>query len=70
MKGIFIVYENIENECIGINKKINAQIENFRACGMEVNAYQTKCIIPKGYKILYRLPFTNLTPTWEYDTLF
>lgn len=70
MKGLFLIYGNIEDDSIGINKKIVSQIKNFREEGMDINPYLLQNNIPKMYKILYRLPFTNLTPVWRFDDVF
>lgn len=70
MRGLFLIYEDIMNDSIGINKKILSQIENFRENGMDVQSYLLQRKIPKLYKILYRLPFTNLTPVWKFDDVF
>ena len=68
-KGYFIVYENIERNT-GINRKIKSQIKAFQRCGIDI---KVKEILPKttlfGYKILFRLPFTNVSPVWKVDDL-
>lgn len=70
MRGMFIIYDEIVDETIGINRKICAQIKNFNENGLECKEYVLETGIKKGYKILYRLPFANMTPVWKYDGIF
>lgn len=63
-RGIFIVYDDLENPT-GVNKKILNQIAAFREKGVDMLSYKMKIKEVFGYKLLYRLPFTNLSPEWE-----
>lgn len=66
-KGIFIVYDDLENPT-GVNKKILSQISAFKEKGFEIVPYKMEAKVIPGYKIFYRLPFTNLSPEWNIDT--
>lgn len=70
MKGLFLVYGNIDDQTLGINKKIWAQINNFNRQGLECKPYVLNPGIRSGYKILYRMPFANMTPVWQYDKIY
>lgn len=69
-KGVFIVYDDINNNT-GVNRKIQSQIDAFRECGIKINpvVVDFKVNIP-GYKILYRLPFSNVSPVWKYSSVY
>lgn len=66
-KGIYIVYEDIEKNINGVNKKIFGQITAFEENGIQMKQYLILPEYVKGYKILYRLPFTNLAPRWKWN---
>ena len=64
-KGYFLVYSDL-NDNSGVNKKIKSQIDVLRDNGIDIQPKQLefKTNLP-GYKLLYRMPFTNLSPVWK-----
>lgn len=68
--GIFIVYDDLSIQN-GVNKKIINQIDTMNHVGLKVFPYQMKKGEGKAlYKLLYRLPFSNISPKWEYSYIF
>ena len=70
MRGLFVIYNEIEDETQGINRKICAQIKNFNENGLKCKPYVLESRVGKGYKVRYRLPFANMTPVWKYNKIF
>ena len=70
IKGLFIVYEDLSANS-GVNKKIKNQIATFQKAGFEMEPYPMPSATGAFlYKLLYRLPFSNLSPRWRYDDRF
>ncbi len=71
MKGIFLYYKDIDiNSPTGIEKKVLAQIEAFNEWDLNcslITALETHTVISK---ILSRIPFININPTWTYKREF
>lgn len=71
MRGIYIYYKEIdEKKTNGIEKKVLAQIQLFRECGMKCELIFFPCVYTVKNKILDRIPFTNVNPHWEFDERF
>ncbi len=66
-KGIFIVYDDLQNNT-GVNRKIKSQIAALQENGIDIRPklVQFKTDMP-GYKLIYRLPFSNVSPIWKMD---
>lgn len=65
-RGLFIIYNDLHSAG-GVNKKIKNQIDAMNNDGLEVDTLLMKTTIVSGYKLLYRMPFSNLAPHWIYD---
>lgn len=64
-KGYFIVNGELTEDS-GVTRKICSQIDTFNQNGLFTTPYVVKIRSDvKGYKILYRLPFSNLSPRWK-----
>ena len=63
-KGFFIVGGSV-NDGSGVSRKIRSQIDAFRRAGIDIEPYEvsSRDDLP-GYKLLFRLPFTNVSPVW------
>lgn len=68
-KGVYIIYEELTDET-GVNKKIKSQIETFEKVGFAMNTVCMDINKVPGWKILSRLPFTNITPCWRWSDAF
>jgi len=64
-KGVFITYTPLTNST-GVIKKIKSQIKAFEDAGFEMSTVYMDIKKVKGWKILYRLPFTNVLPYWRW----
>lgn len=68
-KVIYIAYESGKSTA-GVDRKIDGQIKAMRESGMKVR----KVVMPihrvPGWKLLYRLPFTNINPYWSWHKEF
>ncbi len=64
-KGVYIIYNKI-TDTTGVNKKIHGQIEAFKKAGFEMKTVHMSTKYMPGWKILYRLPFTNILPHWRW----
>ena len=62
-KGIYIVYES-SSVTAGVDRKINSQIRALQESGMEIQIIQVGVNKIFGWRLLYRLPFTNINPYW------
>lgn len=65
-RGLFIIYSDLKNSG-GVNIKIHNQICTMNDNGLKVDTLLMKPNYICGYKILYRMPFTNIVPNWKYD---
>lgn len=75
MEGLFVVgYASLMEGESGIGKKILNQIDVFNYYGLNCKLYVQKSgreHLPTHVgQILYALPFTNVSPKWEYDEAF
>ena len=62
-KGIYIIYES-SSVTAGVDRKINSQIRALRESGMEIQIIRVGVNKIFGWRLLYRLPFTNINPYW------
>lgn len=73
MRGAFLVYGyygNIDDSSIGVNKKIQDQINVLNKNGIICDIRKINNKSTSFFRIKYRLPFTNVFPEWKYDTYF
>ncbi len=64
---VYITYYDVDDDTSGINRKIRNQINTFSKYGINVKVVQVLFNTEiKFYKLIYRLPFTNISPTWKY----
>ena len=75
-KGVYLVQGDLSVP-MGINRKINSQIDTFREAGFSIDIHKVEDKRIFGYKILHRLPFANIIPVWkrekellEYDFIY
>lgn len=68
-KGIYICYESSLGTA-GVDRKIESQILAFRESGLKIKKIQPGIHKIPGWKLLYRLPFTNINPHWKWDKDF
>ncbi len=70
LQGLFIVYEDLSANS-GVNKKIRSQIAAFRQAGIAMEPWTMPSATGAFlYKLRYRLPFSNLSPRWQYSEIF
>ncbi len=67
-KGIYIIYGDLDgSRFAGVNTKIKGQIKAFANNGIQVKTKIYNINDSIKAKILYRLPFVNREPRWEYS---
>ncbi len=64
-KGIYICYGSSIHTA-GVDRKIESQVSAFREAGFKIKIQRIGINKVPGWKILYRLPFTNVNPYWKW----
>lgn len=71
MKGYFFLYgKSAEADRSGIGLKVRNQIKTFNQAGLNCKEWVFTISRSRLLPILYRLPFFNAYPVWEYKTEF
>lgn len=65
MQGYFIVYDGVYEIETGISKKIKSQIQTFNNAGLNCIPYHMHNRKAICSKLIYRLPFFNVSPYWK-----